>query len=411
LRRGEFALVCLLVSSASLLVAGEPEDTWIDLPPLPLARQEVGVAALEGKVYVVGGILPDRSATGLVSRFDTASGAWEAVAPLPDGTQLHHAGAAALDGKVYCVGGLDAAFRGVSSVFAFDPSTGAWARAASLNRARGAMGVAAVAGRIYAAGGQDGSTTLASFEAYDPGENRWVVLPALPTARNHLAAAASGGLFFAVGGRAGSLRNQLECFDPAAGAWRPLRAMPTARGGIAAEFLAGKLFVFGGEGNAARADGIFPHVEAYDPATDAWERRPDMANPRHGIGAVAVGERIHIPGGAPVQGFATTPIHDVFVPREVQGFGEERFRRGDANRDDIVDISDPVLVLFALFLGEIVLPCEDAADANDDGSHDVADAVRILAYLFQGGEPLPPPGAVTPGPDPTADDFSCADSE
>jgi hypothetical protein len=58
------------------------------------------------------------------------------------------------------------------------------------------------------------------------------------------------------------------------------------------------------------------------------------------------------------------------------------FVRGDANLDRFLDISDPVTVLFHLFLGGDSLSCDDAADANDDGKIDVSDPVTLLNYLF-----------------------------
>ena len=47
---------------------------------------------------------------------------------------------------------------------------------------------------------------------------------------------------------------------------------------------------------------------------DCWQRREDMAVPRHGIGAAAKEDRIFVPGGSPIQGFGVTGIHDAFVP-------------------------------------------------------------------------------------------------
>ena len=70
------------------------------------------------------------------------------------------------------------------------------------------------------------------------------------------------------------------------------------------------------------------------------------------------------------------------------------FRRGDANSDGILDISDGVFILQWLFVDGGAPGCLDAADTNDDGEHDLSDAVFALDYLFRGG-PAPP----APGPD------------
>ncbi|MEM7230698.1 MAG: hypothetical protein AAF517_00900 [Planctomycetota bacterium] len=82
------------------------------------------------------------------------------------------------------------------------------------------------------------------------------------------------------------------------------------------------------------------------------------------------------------------------------------FIRGDANRDDRVDISDAMHTLAHLFLGRPASTCEDAADADDDGRLLLTDAVFTLNYLFDRGSALPPPQS-SPGLDPTPDNLTC----
>ena len=79
------------------------------------------------------------------------------------------------------------------------------------------------------------------------------------------------------------------------------------------------------------------------------------------------------------------------------------FRRGDADGDGHVTLTDAVVVLDTLFRGKGPLPCADAADADDDGIVNLTDGVRILLYLFQGGPAPPAPGPEVCGGDPTAD--------
>jgi parallel beta-helix repeat protein len=85
---------------------------------------------------------------------------------------------------------------------------------------------------------------------------------------------------------------------------------------------------------------------------------------------------------------------------------EARFLRGDVNADGILDISDPILLLFGLFL-DATLPCEKSADADDTGELNLADALDVLNYLFLAGAPPPDPGLAC-GTDPTGDDLTCA---
>lgn len=82
------------------------------------------------------------------------------------------------------------------------------------------------------------------------------------------------------------------------------------------------------------------------------------------------------------------------------------FIRGDANGDQIIDISDVIYLLGFVFNSGPAPDCDDAADANDDTAIDIADAVLVLGFLFSNGpDPLPP--YPDPGTDPTADSLDC----
>ena len=62
-----------------------------------------------------------------------------------------------------------------------------------------------------------------------------------------------------------------------------------------------------------------------------------------------------------------------------------QFRRGDANSDRLVDISDPIFTLSYLFLGGQAPACLEAGNANDDALLDLSDPVYLLESLFLGG--------------------------
>jgi len=90
---------------------------------------------------------------------------------------------------------------------------------------------------------------------------------------------------------------------------------------------------------------------------------------------------------------------------EYEGDLGDFFVRGDANWDNVLDISDGLHTLFHLFLGREV-NCADAADFNDDGELGLADAIGMLDFLFRSGSaPRAPYPAL--GLDPTADGLEC----
>ncbi len=87
----------------------------------------------------------------------------------------------------------------------------------------------------------------------------------------------------------------------------------------------------------------------------------------------------------------------IITTKYVQAPSLPRFRRGDANGDGDLDISDAINSLHFQFLGSSV-NCVDAADLDDSGETEVTDVIYLLNYLFLEG---PPP--VSPFPDCGAD--------
>ncbi|MCZ6793932.1 MAG: hypothetical protein O7J95_10010 [Planctomycetota bacterium] len=84
------------------------------------------------------------------------------------------------------------------------------------------------------------------------------------------------------------------------------------------------------------------------------------------------------------------------------------FIRGDFNGDTKVNITDAVGTAEYLFQGGVAPDCDDAADSNDDGILDVSDPIFLLFALFIPGSPSPPPPFPEPGDDPTfRDNLGC----
>jgi len=293
-----------------------PVSSWTTLAPLGEgARQEVAAAAIGDDLYVLGGFDSTGRGSAVVERYDPASDAWTRVADLP--RALQHVGAAAVAGRLYCIGGfVGSTFAPTADVYVYDPGANEWSATTSLPAARGALAAVALDGRIHAVGGSGPSGSVTTHYVYDPASLEWSERMSFPgNGRNHLAAVALDGALYVAGGRfdGGGQTNSaaLDRYDPAANEWTSLAPMPTARSGLGAAVLDGKIIVLGGEVNPAHPNRVFPQVELYDPSTDRWTSLADMPVPRHGIGAVAIGNRIHVPGGAIFAGFGATAHHDV----------------------------------------------------------------------------------------------------
>ncbi|MDX1660825.1 MAG: kelch repeat-containing protein [Gemmatimonadota bacterium] len=169
----------LLVATGLLLSCGQasevrrdPPSGWSRAAPLPVPRLGAGVASLDGRIWVVGGLTADRRTSPRVDVYDSRSGEWRAGPPLP--VPVHHPAVVAADGTVWSIGGhRGVPFRPVAYVFALDPIEGRWRAAEPLPSARGALAAAVVDGTIYAIGGQsEDETAVGSVERYDPEDGR-----------------------------------------------------------------------------------------------------------------------------------------------------------------------------------------------------------------------------------------------
>ncbi|GIW42706.1 MAG: hypothetical protein KatS3mg076_3283 [Candidatus Binatia bacterium] len=300
-----------------------PASTWISLAPMPgSGRQEVAVAELEGKIYVLGGferVGTQPRAVDTVEAYDIASDTWEAAPPLP--RRLHHGTAAVLGGFLHSVGGLDPGFRPIADVYRWRPGAAGWEELPPLPVPQGAQAVAVAGGRIHSIGGTAEVLSSTVHQIYDPTGGTWSTGAPLPRGRNHLGAAVLDGKIYVVGGRfdGGGLlnSNELDRYDPETDTWEVLAPMPTARSGIAVASVEGKLVVLGGEVDPESPRGVFGEVELYDPETGRWTSLDPMPVPRHGIGAASVGGLVYVPGGADQAGFGTTAHHDalrIFFP-------------------------------------------------------------------------------------------------
>ncbi len=301
----------------------QDRGSWRTAASMPTKRTEVAVAALEGKIYVVGGFEKPRlgnvlnfAITPAVEVYDPETDRWASKAPLPIG--LHHVGIGVTGGRLYVVGGYSksglSVWNPMATVYAYDPATDSWVERASMPTARGALSVTEHEGKLYAIGGYDRKANSSAVEVYDPARDSWTTVAPLPTPRDHLATATVAGKIYAIGGRVdGDYSRNLatvEWYDPAIDRWMRDVDLPTARSGITAAVLEGKLYVMGGEG----AVGTYQENEAYDPVRGAWQRMAPMPTARHGLGSAAVLGRIYVITGGPTPGGSFSDLNEIFTP-------------------------------------------------------------------------------------------------
>ncbi len=284
-------------SSLENASASDAEGTWATRADMPTARSGLGVAAVNGKIYAIGG-----DGLSTVEELDPAGNTWATRASMP--APRSSLAATTANGKVYAIGGFSSDGY-LSTVEEYDPLANTWAARASMPTARSGLGVATAAnGKIYAIGGYDGSDYSNKVEEYNPLTNTWASRAPMPTPRTAGAAAASNGKIYAVGGIGpggpqASFLSTLEEYDPATDTWTTQAPMPTARVPALVAASNGKLYALGGRASVIGPGGALFRVEEYDPATNTWVRVADMPTPRVSLGAAeASNGKLYAIGGS-----------------------------------------------------------------------------------------------------------------
>jgi N-acetylneuraminic acid mutarotase len=305
-----FKIYSLVIISLIGISQGKAQ-VWQAIEPdnLPEKRHENAMAAVNGKLYLLGGrgIKP-------VNEYDLKKDTWTELSKSP--IEMSHFQAVTYKNEVYVLGALTGSYpheTPIPDIYIFDPAKNEWRKGDPIpkDRLRGAAGAFVLNNKIYLICGiQDGhwDGQVAWFDEYDPATGKWTILPDAPRPRDHVQVAVADNRLLVAGGRLSSAKtNQVlnttiketDLFDFNTGKWTtlgPENNIPTMRAGHTAVAHGNKILLIGGESGAqvpAHAE-----VEAFDMRVQKWQRYPSLHQGRHGTQAVPINKKIYIAAGS-----------------------------------------------------------------------------------------------------------------
>ncbi len=307
-------LFAILISCVTCKAQGQWE--LVKTTNTSLSRNECGLAAVNGKLYLYGGDGPAMP----VAIFDPATSTWSKGATAP--AIMHHFQGVSYGDKVYVLDAFsDTNYPNqipLANAYSYDTKTDTWQQLAGLpeGRRRGGAGAAEYKGKLYLVcgilhGHSSGTTNM--FDVYDPATNTWAVLPNAPHIRDHSTAVIVKDKLYAIGGRNTSLHDannfmsffdkvvlDVDCYDFKTGKWSTLAAkLPLGTGGGTCVNLNDKIFYIGGErATTTKPNGPQKDVFYLDPEKDKeWISAPSLNKARNGVGGVVFDHKIYIAGG------------------------------------------------------------------------------------------------------------------
>ena len=243
---------------------------------------------LDGKIYVL-------LESGELWEYAPRANAWRSCPSLVEPRRRF--AVAAVQGRLHVLGGRDDGERAVADHRSFDPATQHWQSHADLPRPCSDLAAAAVGDALHVVGGlvdsRLGRRPTAAHLVYEPVSDTWETLPSLPTARAGLAARALHGRLHVVGGFrrrflglwGERLLGAHLAWDHGAGRWVERAPLPGPRADLGlVEIFEHWLYAVGGRA----AQGALRDVARYDPESDLWRAGPPLHEALAPPGAAAV---------------------------------------------------------------------------------------------------------------------------
>ena len=301
---------------------------WEPFPDLPTPRSSFDMAALDGRLYVVGGWNVDgdqdhATFADTMNVYDPASRAWTS-APCP--IQRRALAVVATSRAIVVVGGLDAALHTSTSVDLLDPATGTWSRGPDFPGDGFGMAAVAIGDAIFASGA-DG--TLFRLE----GET-WSAAGALAQPRFFHRLVAYGDGVLALGGIGAMTMDGrarlIEWIRPGAPAvgWAEISFPGRARNRFGMFASDDSLYVFGGNDSPEQHDFAETNfmAEAFRLHVPSlrWFPLAPLPEARQSLESIDLGDRVLALGGFGHDGHAARTFADGFVIGEDERFAIAR---------------------------------------------------------------------------------------
>jgi len=316
-------------------------NSWISRAPMSQARGGLGVVAVDGKIYAIGGSTADNTNyfnnvylegfVGTNECYDPATDTWVSLADMP--TPRSNFAIAAYQDKIYCIGGvigttLDDQYGlftqrvSCNITEVYDIAINSWSTKASVHYSFSDLSACVVDGKIFV-------LRASVFVCYDPVLDMWSNRTFLPVSPYNEGFApvlvvvdnkivVTSDIVFGI---SNSDVRGVFVYDPVRDMWceGETRERIVHLGGAGATtgvyapkkvYVLGEKPVYAGELEMELAQGV---SRVYDVSSDSWSDGAGMLTPRLGFGVAVVDDILYVVGGR-TDHRAASAVNEAYIP-------------------------------------------------------------------------------------------------
>ena len=280
------------------------KDSWTTKTAMPTARDGLGVAVVNVKIYAIGG-LNDDGYLATCEEYDPVANLWIAKKSMP--TPRSNFAVAVVENKIYVIGGSIGENKrtGVNEVY--DAATDMWENKTSMPTPRWLLQANVVNAKIYLLGGSPDSSLN---EVYDPATDAWIKKTPPPTSVDGYASVVVDNKIYLIGGHEGygSYFNQVQIYDPENDNWSsgqqaPQKVVYAAAGVTSGVIAPVRVYVLGVTepvGIGVNLGDSVPSVinQVFDPENDSWTIGASPPTNRINMGVAVVDDKLYAIGGS-----------------------------------------------------------------------------------------------------------------
>ena len=269
---------------------------WKEITSLPEGYYSGEAISLNEEIYFVAG-RNDKSTTSSFYKYTPKTNRWDKLANIPNpATNL---ALAAVNGKIYAIGGD----RFQNANREYNPQTNTWKLLEHMPTARQHIDCGVYENKIYVTGGLTSWQDITKkHEVYDVRKGKWEEKASIPYIVHNAAVISVDSLIYVIGG-AGTKEDiwgdvwRVEKYDIEKNEWTQKKDLPQLLFKPSAVLVNKQIFVLGGFTKTNEIDECSDKVFIYKPHSEKWIETTPLPTKNVFFGCATIDNKIYVIGG------------------------------------------------------------------------------------------------------------------